>query len=342
MVIIKYALLIMLAAVCCISSYTDIRDGVVRNRLLLPLFTGALVLDIILYGFMARDIAVLFLVNAGVSILIAVILFYSNNFAGGDCKLIVVISALYPATSYLTYHESKITLFFGIAFSIFLGYVYLLLSSVVKLITGRNVIEKGYISGFIKNYFKSYLSALLYVTFVNLIFVLLQYYTVEFTTWLPWFFCILVAFLFPRFRILKSRTAIIGILITDIVLAIYLRVIPLSLNPETYLITAFFMLAQMTIRTNIYEEIDTEKISKGMILASGSSMMLQGSRIAGMPGLSSESLKDRLSESQAVAVREWGASRTGKKKITVIKKIPFAVFLSLGYLSYFLLWSIAK
>lgn len=342
MVIIKYALLIMLAAVCCISSYTDIRDGVVRNRLLLPFFTGALVLDMILYGFMARDIAVLFLVNAGVSILIAVILFYSNNFAGGDCKLIAVISALYPATSYLTYHESKITLFFGIAFSIFLGYVYLLLSSVVKLITGRNVIEKGYISSFIKNYFKSYLSALLYVTFVNLIFVLLQYYAVEFTTWLPWFFCILVAFLFPRFRILKSRTAIIGILITDIVLAIYLRVIPFSLNPETYLITAFFMLAQMTIRTNIYEEIDTEKISKGMILAAGSSMMLQGSRIAGMPGLSSESLKDRLSESQAVAVREWGASRTGQKKITVIKKIPFAVFLSLGYLSYFLLWSISK
>ena len=342
MVIIKYALMILLTAVCCISSYTDIRYGVVKNRLLIPFFAVALVLDIILYAFIAQDISILFLSNAEVSILVAFILFYSNNFAGGDCKLAVVISVLYPATAYLTYRESQITLFFGIAFSIFLGYIYLLLSSIMKLITGRNVIEKGYFSGFIKSYLKSYLAALLYVILVNLVFVLLEYYSVAVTPWLPWLFCILVAYICPRFRILKSRTAIVAILIFDIVLAIYLRVIPLSLNPATYLVTAFFMLAQMTIRTNIYEEIDTDKISKGMILASGTSMMLQGSRIEGLPGLSSESLKDRLTESQAAAVREWGVSRSGQKKITVIKKIPFAVFLSLGYLSYFLLWSIAQ
>ena len=342
MVIIKYALLVMLIAVCSISSYTDIRYGIVKNRLLVPFFVCGVALDIILYAFIARDIAILFLANAGVSILIAFILFYSNNFAGGDCKLATVISVLYPATAYLTYRESQITLFFGIAFSIFLGYVYLLLSSIVQLITGRNVIEKGYVSGFIKSYLKSYLAALLYVILINLAFVLLQYYAVPVAPWLPWLFCIIVAFICPRFRILKNRTAIIAVMLIDIVLAVYLRVIPLSLNPETYLITAFFMLAQMTIRTNIYEEIDTEMISKGMILASGASMLLQGSRIEGLPGLSSESLKDRLSESQAAAVRDWGASRTGQKTITVIKKIPFAVFLSLGYLSYFLLWSIAQ
>ena len=342
MVIIKYVLLVMLAAVCCISSYTDVRYGVVKTRLLLAFFAVALVLDFVLYGFISRDIAILFLSNAGVSILIAIILFYSNNFAGGDCKLAVVLSVLYPATAYLTYHESQITLFLGIAFSIFLGYVYLLLSSIVQLITGHNVIEKGYFSGFIKNYLKSYLSALLYVTLINLLFVLLQYYTVEITPWLPWSFSILVVFIFPRLSILKRRNAIIIILIIDIVLAIYLRVIPFSLNPETYLITAFFMLAQMTIRTNIYEQIDTKDIRSGMILTTGASMMFQGIHIEGLPGLSSESLKDRLSEGQAAAIRQWGASRAGQKKIMIIKKIPFAIFLSLGYLSYYMLWSISR
>ncbi len=342
MVIVEYALLTMLTLLCSMVSYTDIRYGLVKNRHLLVFLVMGLLLDAVFYGLFARDTVLTFLLNAGVTALVSMTLFYSGNFAGGDSKLSVVIGILYPAGFYLTWRESEITLFLGIAFAIFFGYVWLLLSSLIQIISGRTRITGDYVGTFLKNYFKSYLTALLYVIAINLLFILLKFYGVRTPSWMPWFFCILVAFISPRFPVMRKQTILVGILIFTLVLSFYLRVIPLSLNPITYLITAFFILAQLTIRTNIYQEIETGQVEKGMILSTGASMMFQNMKAAGLPGLSSEGLKDRLTEDQAAAIRRWGDSRVGQKQIVVVKKIPFAVFLSLGYLTYFLIWRMMR
>lgn len=90
----------------------------------------------------------------------------------------------------------------------------------------------------------------------------------------------------------------------------------------------------MTIKASLYEVIPLESLQSGMILSVGSSILMQGSRVRGLPNISTEDLESRLTKEEVESIKRWGA---GKEimEITIIKKIPFAIFLGLGFLTYF-------
>ena len=95
----------------------------------------------------------------------------------------------------------------------------------------------------------------------------------------------------------------------------------------------------MTIRTSLYEEVQITDIKKGMILSMGASLLMQRSRVRGLPGISSEDLKSRLTEEETESIKRWAKSKK-IESLLIVKKIPFAVFIFLGFISYFLIWSV--
>ena len=145
MIIVESLYLIGLVLLGILSSLSDIRDGRIYNKMLLIFALGAISLGLVYYGYFARNLILLYLINFGVTALISLILFYTHSFAGGDCKLMLVMALLYPANFYLTYGRMQITLFFTLCIAIFYGYIYLLGYSIYELIRGKN-----------KNYFKIY------------------------------------------------------------------------------------------------------------------------------------------------------------------------------------------
>ena len=80
------------------------------------------------------------------------------------------------------------------------------------------------------------------------------------------------------------------------------------------------------------------KIKKGMILSTVSSMLMQNSRVRGLPGISMEDLRNRLSEDEVSSIKRWAEGRN-IATISIVKKIPFAVFLAMGFACYFAIWS---
>lgn len=97
----------------------------------------------------------------------------------------------------------------------------------------------------------------------------------------------------------------------------------------------------MTIKTILYEEIKIADLKKGMILSTISSMMMQNSRVRGLPSVSTEDLKSRLTEEQVNSICRWSKSRK-IETITIVRKIPFAIFIFSGFLSYFVIWGVIK
>ena len=77
-----------------------------------------------------------------------------------------------------------------------------------------------------------------------------------------------------------------------------------------------------------------------MILSMASSMPMQASRIQGLPGISTEDLKDRLTTEQAESIKRWGKTQKGLDSLMIVKKIPFAIFISFGFLTYFIIWGV--
>ena len=340
MVVIDYILLLSMMILGVIASVGDIRRGLISNRLLAAFAVIGLLFDIIYYGVFIRDLLFVFVINVAVNTIIGLVLYATHALAGGDCKMIPVLSLLYPAGMYLEYGASKITLSVSLCFAILYGYIYLLMTALWKLIAGETKIDKTYIWASASSYMKSYMLALIYVAFTNVLFAFVDRVLFPVNPWLVWTACIIIAWTSGRIKILKKNLLICVVVIASIGMSAYLRVIPVSINPRMYVFTALLLLFRMAIRTNLYETILTSRVKKGMILSAFSSMAMQNSRVEGLPGLSSEDLGSRLSESEAESVRRWGKSQRGQKTIVVIKKIPFAIFLTMGYVSYFMIWRI--
>lgn len=340
MQVLEYTSLACLFCLGIISSYTDIKDGIIKNRYIAIAICVALALDGVYYGVFARDVTLLFGLNSLSTIALALCLFLAHDFAGGDCKLVIALSLLYPSRMYMLYAGLPVNLFLVILFSIFYGYLYLLGYSLLGIARGKIKVDGAYIKRYVKNYAKSYSLALIYVVFLNLVFQLLSFFGINVYTWVVWILSMIVAWTSTRIPVLKNRFVLIAFVVIDIVISLFLKAFPLSINPRTYLITALLLLSQMSIRASLYDEISTQTVKRGMILSVGSSMMMQNTKIQGLPSISTESLKDRLSDEQAASIRAWGQTRTGQKTVVVIKKIPFAIFLFLGYITYFVLWSI--
>lgn len=141
--------------------------------------------------------------------------------------------------------------------------------------------------------------------------------------------------------LLKKWILVICVYMLNIGIGLFLRFLPFSLNPENYILVVVLLIFQMTIKTILYEEINIADLKKGMILSTISSMMMQNSRVRGLPPVSTEDLKSRLTEEQVNSICRWSKSRK-IETITIVRKIPFAIFIFSGFLSYFVIWGVIK
>lgn len=321
------------------ASFTDIRDGKIYNQLILVLCGAAIVIDAVYYSIFAKDLFIGFTINICVCAVILLCLFYTHSFAGGDVKLGFAICLLYPAGCYLYYRNSLITLFFALCFGILIGYLYLLIVASVSIIRGKTRINGEYVKKYLRNYFTNYLRAFVYVVAINLFVVLAQRHGININAWLLWALCFVAAWSARRIRIMKNRYSIAFVILLDIVLSITMKTVPFSIYPSTYAFIALLVLCQITITSSIYKEIPTDSVEKGMILSAFSTIQMQGSRVRGLPGISREDLRDRITQEQAESVKRWGRTEKGADTVVIMRKIPFAVFLTMGFLAYFLIWS---
>lgn len=331
--------LCLIAFLCFLCTKSDMREGIIYNRILVIFFVSAIVIDSIYYGIYAQDIFFDFLFNLLVVSVVSLYLFYTHSFAGGDCKMTIVLALLYPARYYFLYGNSNITLVFAIGFAILAGYIYLLASSIQAIITKKVKFTREYIKNFLLSFLKSYISAMIYIALFNCLLVFCDRHGLFVNMWFSWFVCLIIAWCVGRFPIFKKNALLVLVVATTVAISIVMKIVPISLNPENYTLVLVLLLCQMTIKTTIYENVYVDQLQKGMILSTFSSTLMQTSITKGLPEISTEDLKSRLTPSEIDSIKIW-AKATHTKELTVVKKIPFAIFISIGFLSYFILWSI--
>lgn len=322
------------AFLCFLCTISDLRDGVIHNRVLAYFLILAAGINIAYYGYFARDLLLDFLFNLAVVTAVSLYLFYSHSFAGGDCKMTVVLAMLFPARYYVVYGNSNTTLVLAIGFAIFAGYIYLLVSSIQAILTKKVVISAGYIKGFLLNFLKSYIAAMVYIALLNCVLILCERLSFFINVWIASFLCMMVAWCVGRFPVLKTKVFLIPVIITVLAASVIYKMMPISLTPGSYTLVLILLICQMTIKTTIYEKVRVVGLEKGMILSTLSSLLMQSSITKGLPGVSTEDLRSRLTLEEIESIKLW-ARATHTESLTIVKKIPFAIFISIGFLSYF-------
>jgi preflagellin peptidase FlaK len=239
----------------------------------------------------------------------------------------------------MIYRGSNLTLIFAIGIAIIYGYFYLLISAIWSLVRKKNSLTVKYIRNYVVGFVKSFALATIYISVITLCVIFAAEKGISINIWGTRIGCMVLAWFVGKYGIFRKWYTIGAALVIDVVLGFALQWIPFSINPENYILVIILLLCQMMIKTNLYEEVKLTELKTGMILSTFSSIMMQGSRVRGLPSVSSEDLRDRLTQEQVESILRWGEGRN-IETVSVVRKIPFAVFLSLGYISYLILWGI--
>ena len=217
-------------------------------------------------------------------------------------------------------------------------HIYMLVSSVYKLINKKQSLTKNYIKKYMILFFKTYISIMSYVLLVNILLQVFSDDKILVNQWIIRIFCISVSWLVGKYKMMQKLYLVILIFVVDFVVGYYCKIMPMF-KLENYILVIFIMLCQLIIKANLYEEINISELRKGMILSMTTSIAMQNSRVRGLPQVSMEDLRSRITEDEVNSIKRWAKSRN-VNSLTIVKKMPFAIFIFIGFVSYYIIWSV--
>lgn len=331
---IDYITEIAILVICLISIFTDLKHGIIRNEHLLIFGTIAIVLNII-SSFFNNDIEWSeYFGDVIISIIISLILYFTKIWAGGDCKLYLVIALSMPycIVSKQTYGISWIIFVPIIAFLV--GYLFIIIDSIIQRIRKKenkdkeeNILKKS-LDGFIK-YLKYYFAIILVNRILSMIYVGLNITTVN--QWIALIVNVAIIIIIGKLDILKYKSVVLTLIIVDIVIGVL--DIEWIFTGQTILIWIAIIISNIlkNFADNYnYEYIDIDKVRTGMILSTVSSVILANDKLSRFKKVSDETLKSRLTEEDVEKIHDVSAKREYLKQVSIVKKIPFALFISVA------------
>ena len=297
---IDYIIVILLLLLCIFSIYTDIKEGLIYNRYLIWIGSVAIGLHVVSLFLKGENAWQENLLLAVLGTVVSLILYYTKIWAGGDCKLYMIIALAMP-WKIADKSIYGISLILSVPILAFLfGYLYL----IVDFLRAGKSLEKEERRRIAKRagkefveYLKYYVAILFFynvtVRGLNLLEI------VEVNRWLLFGWNILLVFFISRIQVLKYKSVVLAFTAADVLLG------SLSMgtfgNLHTWLIWLAVVLSGVirgVAENGNYETVNIEDVRAGMILSGTSSILLAGDKKSGFQRISDESLGARLTEEE--------------------------------------------
>lgn len=333
MIIVEALLIAVLICTCIYASITDIKSGIIPNKLLLISGAVCLVLNVVYYAFFAQQYFITFIVNFAILVTLSILMYAFNLWAAGDSKLLFLIVFAIPSRYYFT--EMAIGLapaIFVIVFTFSISFIYVVCESIIFRIKNRDKIKLKISKNGILNYLKNYLYCTVYIVMLNYLIMLLFPQFAATNASLITIFNLFITIIIYKYEFFFKPIALIGTSIIAIAAVVVNGLFNGFYPPDfkVYLYLAIILYFRNISEKFNYDTIPTSTVKKGMILANSTVAMMLPSRIKGLPEYSTEDMRSRLTEEQVESIHRWETSRYGLCEVTIVRKIPFAIFMAIG------------
>ncbi len=326
-----------------ISSVTDFKNKKIYNKNIIL----ALIVSILVYAVLWNQIEIMYiknyLINLGISIAISFLFFYFKIWAAGDAKLFLAIVFMIPYEIYEVQTNNVfpalylLIMIFGVAFIyIVIETVYLWIRDKERLTKIKELkLDKGELKEFLIKYFMGYFIIL----FINNI-ILKFFADFRINNAGLILICNMLILIFIYRIITQKRQALVITLVFVVVNALYYGIFGIeiySINIKMLILVLVVMLFRSIAEKYNYEEIKIENLKPRMILSLGSVLRFYGSRVKGLPQTTTETTDSRLTEEEVESIKRWSKTKKGKETIVIVRHIPFAPFILVGELLFFIL-----
>ena len=331
MIVLESLLILFAIWVCLHTAFSDWRTGIVSNKVLLRFAVPCLLLDIAYYGFFCRDLLGVFLLNWLLISIISIVFYAVHIWGGGDSKLMILLGMAAPARHYY-YLENEAFPILSVVVLIFsVGYLYLVGQSIVYALRKETAFSSKFNFAAVGDFLRDYLMASIYMTFLVNMFTRLipEFYYDNPVLFL--FVNIFVVMFIYDYPVFKSKMLLVVCAVADIVL---MRSAAVNVTLDQlwiYLVIAVLFIIRTLVSRYNYQTIPVEELRPGMILCASNVMMMTSSKIEGLPNRMSEDMACRLTAEEVAAVHRWYKRKKDFNTITIVRKIPFAIFIAIGY-----------
>lgn len=334
---IRWMQLLFVFILCLWCSYTDCLKGKIFNIVLFPFGIIGLAANLAFCYFdysvdwkdYVFNILIIFVIGSG--------FYFSHIWAGGDVKFLFVLALLYPISDYFELSGQKMTLAMFLIPTFGFGFFYIVVDSFVQILGRNNGWQRDRFVKSISGMLKSYVITMIYIVAWAQIyhFYIYPVYVIPGPVYLV--LCFAISMGIHRVAFTKDRYVLVALIIFDGLMAVFTSFVPLSKDVKYYaLLFAFMVMRSMALQYN-YQQILTCNVKRGMIISRYDTMIMSQSRVKGLPGISDETLASRISDTEAESIKRWEHSKTGRSSITIVRKVPFAIFISLGVFVYLIM-----
>lgn len=325
---------IMLACLLFFGGYctiTDLRRGIVPNKLIVYGLLGGIVLHIVLLFCGAAPYYPYWLLNMAIADVIALGMYMGKMWAAGDAKLFMLLYFLIPPRLL-----DSDTLSHSIVPYIFIfvpALLWMAGDSLVRII--RKEAWKRERFSF-KSFFSSFLCIVIETTAFHGIWTWLFPELIERQALLFAALMLVYAYICGTFSVMKRWYVVAAHGLVIVVLWICNQW-SFSLPPwTTYLIMATVLILQRFCSMYNYQLVQTSQVKAGMIPATETVLLFQKSRVRSLPTDPSEELTAKITDEEAAAIRRWEKTANGKPSIWFVRKVPFAIMIYLGFIAWML------
>lgn len=317
--------------------YTDFKRGTVQNKALVYASFAGVIINAVYLGHFCSDFFVLYLANLLMISVMSIALYAFHFWAAGDSKLLICVTLLFPARLYDKDVFSFAPGMNVIIYIFLISYVYIIIDSLICCVKKERFYTQGRFKvSSIKYFLVNYFVCFLYVRGCGSVLRFLLgdiYYQNQL---IFSFINIFLAIIVHGKNIFRKWYFIVSILIINILFISYDSIHTFDISyVYGYLVLLIALILRYLLNGFNYQEIPTTEVKEGMILSIATVMLFYPSKVVGLPNNSFEDMRSRLNGQEVDAIMRWKDSRYGRETITIVRKIPFAVFIILGEVVYF-------
>lgn len=334
-IIINEAVLItLLICMCIYVTVTDFKHGIIENKVLLIAGAIGLIANVVYYGFYGRPFLTAFLLNLGVMMAISIAFYALHIWAAGDSKLLMLTIFLIPARVYFQGNDVTATVVIMIIiFSI--AYLYIIGESVYLGIKEKNLFQINRFKADIKLMIKQYIKCTCLVSLFGFIvrFIMPEFYDKNIE--LMMILNMIIILLSYNLKFFDKLIPLVCLSVATVVCYILTSSGTFYIDFKIYLLVFVVFILRLFAEKYNYQTISTSKVEKGMVMAYSTIVYFIPSTIKGLPKeKTTEDIRSRITEEEAESIRRWKDSKYGQPEIVIVRKIPFAVFISIGAVLY--------
>ena len=334
MIIIEAILVTVLVTMCIYVTITDFKQGIIQNKVLIVAGIVGLAANIPYYLIYSRTYFIAFLLNLIIMSIISIMFYALHIWAAGDSKLLILTIFLMPARLY--YQGNNVTATVVIMIIIFsIAYLYIIGESIILGIKERNLFRINRFKADVKLMIKQYIKCTCLVSLFGIIvrFVIPEFYDKNIA--LIMILNMIIVLMSYNFKFLDKTIPLISLSVTTGICYFLTSNGMFQFDYKIYLLVFVVFILRLFAEKYNYQTIPTSKVEKGMVIALSTTLCFVPSNIKGLPKeKNTEDIRSRITAEEAESIKRWEFSKYGQSEIVIVRKIPFAIFISIGSIIY--------